>query len=95
MEEFVPRIMAVGVGGAGCNSVNRIYKYGIKGAELIAINTDAKHLQLMPSGIRRLLIGKGITRGLGAGGFPEVGMKAAETSKDELKKFLKEHILFS
>jgi cell division protein FtsZ len=95
MEEFVPRIMAVGVGGAGCNSVNRIYKYGIKGAELIAINTDAKHLQLMPSGIRRLLIGKGITRGLGAGGFPEVGMKAAETSKDELQKILEgAHLVF-
>jgi len=95
MEEFVPRIMAVGVGGAGCNSVNRIYKYGIKGAELIAINTDAKHLQLMPSGIRRLLIGKSITRGLGAGGFPEVGMKAAETSKDELQKTLEgAHLVF-
>jgi len=95
MEEFVPRIMAVGVGGAGCNSVNRIYKYGIKGAELIAINTDAKHLQLMPSGIRRVLIGKSITRGLGAGGFPEVGMKAAETSKDELQKTLEgAHLVF-
>jgi cell division protein FtsZ len=95
MEEFVPRIMAVGVGGAGCNSVNRIYKYGIKGAELIAINTDAKHLQLMPSGIRRVLIGKSITRGLGAGGFPEVGMKAAETSKDELQKILEgAHLVF-
>ncbi|MGC9132716.1 MAG: cell division protein FtsZ, partial [Candidatus Micrarchaeia archaeon] len=85
MEEFIPRIMAVGVGGAGCNSVSRIYRYGIKGAELVAINTDAKHLQLMPSGVRRLLIGKSITRGLGAGGFPEIGMKAAEASKEEIK----------
>ena len=94
-EEFVPRIMAVGVGGGGCNSVNRIYKYGIKGAELVAINTDAKHLQLMPSGIRRLLIGKSLTRGLGAGGFPEVGMKAAETSKEELKEiFDGVHLVF-
>jgi cell division protein FtsZ len=95
MEEFVPRIMAVGVGGAGCNSISRIYKYGIKGAELVAINTDAKHLQLMPSGVRRLLIGKSITRGLGAGGFPEIGMKAAETSKDELQKILEgAHLVF-
>jgi cell division protein FtsZ len=95
MEEFVPRIMAVGVGGAGCNSISRIYRYGIKGAELVAINTDAKHLQLMPSGVRRLLIGKSITRGLGAGGFPEIGMKAAETSKDELQKILEgAHLVF-
>jgi cell division protein FtsZ len=65
---------------------------GLKSAETIAINTDANHLKMIEAG-RRVLIGKSTTRGLGAGGFPEVGMKAAESSRDELAKIVDGHEL--
>ncbi|MFH1106646.1 MAG: cell division protein FtsZ [Candidatus Micrarchaeota archaeon] len=77
------RIKVVGVGGAGTNCVSRLKKMGIKSAETIAINTDRKHLEMVEAD-RKLLIGASMTRGLGAGGFPEVGMKAAEQSRDKL-----------
>ncbi|MFQ5405970.1 MAG: cell division protein FtsZ [Candidatus Micrarchaeia archaeon] len=81
-----PRILVVGSGGAGCNSVNRLAKAGIKGAELIAINTDRMHLTLISESVKKLLIGASLTRGLGAGGYPEVGKKCAEVSRDSLEK---------
>lgn len=94
-EEFVPKIVTVGVGGGGCNSIARIQKMGIKGTDLVSINTDAKHLQIMPNGVKRVLIGKELTRGLGAGGFPDVGRKAAEVSRDELSKIFEDsHLVF-
>jgi cell division protein FtsZ len=74
------RICVVGVGGAGCNTISRLARMGIKSADTIAINTDHKHLQITEAD-KRLLIGKSITRGLGAGGFPEIAMKCAEASK--------------
>ncbi len=77
------RIKVVGVGGAGTNCVSRLKKMGIKSAETIAVNTDLKHLEMVEAD-RKLLIGASMTRGLGAGGFPEVGMKAAEQSRDKL-----------
>ena len=61
-------------------------KMGIIGATLIAANTDGKHLNTLDSTIKRVLIGGPLTRGLGAGGFPEMGAKAAEFSKAELEK---------
>jgi len=79
-------IKIVGVGGGGCNTVTRLTSL-LTGVETIAVNTDAKHLSIT-NATTRLLIGKSITRGLGAGGFPEIGMKAAEESRDEIRKSL-------
>jgi len=84
-EDFVPKLTVVGCGGQGCNLINRLYTQGIKSATTVALNTDAKHLSIV-SAHQKLLIGKQLTRGLGAGGFPEIGMKAADASRDEIRK---------
>jgi cell division protein FtsZ len=84
---FVPRLAVIGAGGQGCNLVNRLYRTGIKSATTIAVNTDVKHLDII-SAHKKLLLGKQITRGLGAGGFPEIGAKAAEASKEEIRAAL-------
>lgn len=81
------RITVFGVGGAGQNTVTRLSEMGIQGANTIAINTDAKHLTVAKAD-RKILIGKELTRGLGAGGYPEVGRKCAEESRNELKEAL-------
>ncbi|MCX6768138.1 MAG: cell division protein FtsZ [Candidatus Micrarchaeota archaeon] len=88
VEFATPRIVVVGSGGAGCNSINRLARAGIKGAELIAINTDKLHLQTISESAKKLLIGGSITKGLGAGGYPEMGMKCAEASREALEKTL-------
>ncbi len=89
VEEFgTPKIVVVGVGGAGNNMVNRISQMGIKGAELIAVNTDRQHLSLISSDVTKLLIGANVTRGLGAGGHPELGRKAAEVSRQQIEQVL-------
>ncbi len=89
-EEFfeTPKIMVVGVGGAGCNSINRLARSGIKGAEMVAINTDKNHLTIISDQARKILIGASITRGLGAGGYPEIGAKSADVSREALEKVL-------
>lgn len=90
ISEFgMPRIMVMGCGGAGSNAANRIANMNIEGASLVAINTDKQHLALMNDDITKLLIGKSITRGLGAGGYPEVGEKAAESSREALEELLR------
>src|SRR3990167_1251923 len=81
-------IKVIGVGGAGNNMVGWLYKKGIKGAEIIACNTDKQHLGIIDAD-RKFLIGKGITRGLGCGGFPEKGAESAKESMNELKESLK------
>ncbi len=81
-----PKIMVVGTGGGGCNSINRLARAGIKGAELVAINTDKLHLTTIAESVKKVLIGASITRGLGAGGYPEIGMKAADVSREALEK---------
>jgi cell division protein FtsZ len=89
LEEFgTPKIMVVGCGGAGCNAVNRLAAMGIAGAQLVAINTDKQHLAIVNDDITKVLIGKSVTRGLGAGGYPEVGAKAAEVSRNALEEIL-------
>jgi len=80
--------MVIGVGGGGSNAVNRIANMGIAGAQLVAINTDKQHLALMNDELTKILIGKSVTRGLGAGGYPEVGAKAAEVSRSALEEVL-------
>ncbi len=83
--DFVAKLAVVGAGGQGCNLVNRLYTTGIKSATTIALNTDANHLNIVHAH-KKLLIGGALTRGLGAGGFPEVGAKAADASREEIRK---------
>jgi len=86
--ETFARIKVIGVGGAGCNAVNRMIKEGIQGIEFIAVNTDGQAL-LQSNASTRVRIGNKSTRGLGAGGIPETGRKAAEESAEELYAVLK------
>ena len=86
--ESFARIKVVGVGGGGSNAVNRMIEEGLAGIEFVAINTDAQAL-LLSNASRRVRIGDKLTRGLGAGGNPEVGQKAAEESADELYEVLR------
>jgi cell division protein FtsZ len=83
-----PKIVIVGCGGAGGNTVNRLHKLGVKGAETIAINTDKQALDLVEAD-KKLLVGKTITRGLGAGGYPEVAERCAEQARGKLEEMLK------
>lgn len=86
--ETFARIKVVGVGGGGCNAVDRMITEGLQGVEFIAVNTDAQALTLSKAETR-VRIGEKLTRGLGSGGDPEVGQKAAEESADELYNVLK------
>lgn len=80
-------IKVIGVGGGGGNAVNWLYKKGIRGAEIAAINTDKQHLDIIEAD-KKILIGRDLTKGLGAGGYPEVGRDAAKESLHELREFL-------
>ena len=86
--ESFARIKVIGVGGGGCNAVNRMIDEGIQGIEFITVNTDGQAL-LQSNAQTRVRIGDKITRGLGAGGNPEMGKKAAEESAEELYEVLK------
>jgi len=81
-------IKVFGVGGAGINATDWLYKKGVKGAEIIASNTDKLHLDNREAD-RKILIGKDLTRGLGCGGFPERGHEAAKESVTEIKDALR------
>src|SRR3989338_5349334 len=83
-----PRIIVIGCGGGGSNTVNRVSEMGIIGATTVAINTDARHLQ-STNAQKKILIGRLLTKGLGAGGYPDVGKKAAEESKKDLEAVLR------
>ena len=79
----VARIKVIGVGGGGCNAVNRMIASGVAGVEFWAINTDAQALE-QAAAPSCLQIGQKLTRGLGAGGNPQIGQKAAEESREEI-----------
>lgn len=81
------KIRVVGVGGGGSNTIQRMSEIGIHGAETYAVNTDAQALLTINSD-RKVLIGKQLTRGLGAGSDPAVGEGAAKESRDDLKELL-------
>ena len=81
------KIKVVGTGGGGNNTINRITEVGIKGAETIAINTDAQDL-LYTTADRKILIGKEVTKGLGAGSNPKLGEEAARENEHEIKNAL-------
>ena len=83
------RIVVVGCGGGGNNTVKRLMTIGVQGAECIAINTDKQHLAVALAH-RKLLIGEKITRGLGAGGYPHVGRAAAEESTEQIRELLQD-----
>ncbi|GBD45987.1 Cell division protein FtsZ [bacterium HR41] len=85
---YLAVIKVVGVGGGGTNAVNRMVDAGLRGVEFIAANTDAQALQMCDADVK-LQIGAQLTRGLGAGANPEVGLAAANESRDEIKEALK------
>ena len=85
---YLAVIKVVGAGGGGTNAVSRMVDAGLKGVEFIAINTDAQQLLATDADIK-LGIGQELTRGLGAGGNPEIGAGAAAESRDDIKEALK------
>jgi cell division protein FtsZ len=87
VENFA-NIKVVGVGGGGQNAVNRMIEAGIQGVEFISVNTDAQALMLS-SAPQRLRIGEKLTKGLGSGGNPEIGQRAADESREEIKEIVK------
>jgi len=87
LETRKAEIKVVGVGGAGGNTISRLMQVGIVGAETLAINTDAQDL-LYTDADHKVLIGKEITNGLGAGADPKVGQESAKESKEDIKKSL-------
>ncbi len=89
MEQLIadPRIVVVGCGGGGNNSLDRLGRLGVHGAETIAINTDEAHLKTIIAD-KKLLIGRKTTKGRGAGGHPEVGEYCAEEAREEIRSLL-------
>ena len=85
----VARIKVIGVGGAGCNAVNRMIEAGIQSASYVAVNTD-KQILLLSKAENKIQIGSALTKGLGAGAEPEVGRAAAEESKEVLTEAVKD-----
>ncbi len=89
------KIVTVGIGGAGNNTINRLIKTGVKGTELVAVNTDRQHLNIVHERARKVLIGKSVTKGLGAGGYPDVGAKSAEVDRPLIERELEgAHLCF-
>lgn len=87
LKQQAARIKIVGVGGAGNNSISRMREVGIKGGEIIAVNTDAQDL-LYTNADHKILIGREISKGLGAGSNPRIGAEAAKEQIQEIKKRL-------
>ncbi len=81
-------IKVIGVGGAGTNAVNRMADVGLKGVELIAVNTDKQALAMCKAG-SKIQIGEKLTKGLGAGAVPGIGQRAAEESREEIASAVK------
>lgn len=86
--ESFARIKVVGVGGGGCNAVNRMIEEGMPGIEFVAVNTDGQAL-LLSKAVTRVRIGDKLTKGMGSGGDPEVGRKSGEESAEELYEVLR------
>jgi cell division protein FtsZ len=84
LQGLVTKIKVIGCGGAGTNTISRCIEAKISGADLIALNTDAQHL-LISTAPHKVLIGRHLTRGLGAGSLPQVGEEAAMESEDDIR----------
>jgi len=92
--ESFARIRVIGVGGSGNNAVNHMVNAKVKGVEFVAINSDAQDLHHSQAK-RKIHIGKNITKGLGAGGNPDMGKRAAEETREEISNALKgSHMTF-
>ena len=87
-KEAIPQICVLGIGGAGCNIVTWMKEKEIAGATVIAVNSDAQHLSITKAD-KKILLGYKVTGGLGCGGFPEQGAKAAEESAEDIKREIK------
>jgi cell division protein FtsZ len=87
VQNYFAAIKVIGIGGGGCNAVNRMVDAGLKGVEFIAVNTDAQALLTSDADVN-FDIGRERTRGLGAGSDPEVGRAAAEEHREEIEKVL-------
>lgn len=81
------KIVVMGTGGAGCNTMSRMSEVGIQGAEIVAVNTDAQDL-LYTNAEKKVLIGRELTGGLGAGSIPQIGEEAAKESAEDLKRIM-------
>ena len=88
LESLTLTIKVVGCGGGGSNTITRLMESGIRGAELVACNTDAVHLKHVHAN-RKILLGLKTTRGLGAGGDPKMGRRAADEAKDNIEEVVK------
>jgi len=88
LETRKAEIKVMGVGGAGNNTISRMMQVGVVGAQIIAANTDAQDL-LYTDADKKVLLGKDLTRGLGAGADPNVGMESARESREDIKEALK------
>lgn len=89
LKQHQARIKVIGVGGGGNNTLDRISEIGIEGAKIIAVNTDAQDL-IETKADRKILIGKELTKGLGAGALPRIGEESARESEGEIKEALKD-----
>jgi cell division protein FtsZ len=90
----IPTVAAVGLGGGGCNVISWCKEKGISGGKLVAVNTDATHLRIVKAD-KRILIGEKLTRGMGAGGYPDVGERALyESANEVVHELSKSNIIF-
>ncbi len=89
LEQRKATIKVIGTGGAGNNTATRLIKSGVTGVEVITANTDAQQL-LYAEASKKILLGKNLTKGLGAGADPAIGEEAAKESKEEIKNSLKD-----
>lgn len=89
LEQHQARIKVVGIGGGGNNTLDRISEIGVEGARIIAINTDAQDL-IQTKADKKILIGKELTRGLGAGAVPKIGEEAAKENESDIKEALRD-----
>jgi len=86
-EKIVPKIVVIGCGGGGCNSINRLNSLGLSGVETVAMNTDRNHLAGIKAD-RKILVGEYITKGFGTGGDPGIGYRCARASIDSIREVL-------
>ena len=86
--EQVANIKVFGIGGGGCNAVNRMVSEGVKGVEFYVANTDLQALNISPVE-NKIVLGREVTKGLGAGANPEMGRRAAQENENEIREAIK------
>ena len=91
--EQVANIKVFGIGGGGCNAVNRMVSEGVKGVEFYVANTDLQALNISPVE-NKIVLGREVTKGLGAGANPEMGRRAAQENENEIRELSREAIWY-